>query len=85
MKERVGEFRTLPAGGRAPALSQKNARTGRRSQTILSSHQAHQGAAISQVLGTKSRPEDYADEQHPGTLSPKHALSRIQEEAPKSP
>lgn len=62
-----------PAGGRAPALSQKNARTGRRSHAILSSHRAHQSAAIRQVRGTKSRPEDDADE-HPGTLSPEHAL-----------
>ena len=50
-----------PAGGRAPALSQKNARTGRRSHAILSPHRAHQGAAISEIRGTKSRQEDGAE------------------------
>lgn len=34
--------------------------------------------------GTKSRPEDEAEE-HPGTLSPEHALSSVHEAAPESP
>lgn len=82
MKGVRGGFRTLPREAARPHRNQKNALKWRQSHTIPSSHLAHQGAAISQVRGTRSRPEDATDE-HPG-LSQLNTLF-VHEAAPESP
>lgn len=83
----MGEFRALPREAAQPHRNQENARTGRRSLTVLSSHQAHQSTAISQARGTKSRPEYGAESipalSHLNTLLP--ASMRRPRRVPEKP